>query len=137
MFALIRHAGYRIATGSLTSEGNGQALALAQAIKNTGGSWKEIRTSPTARTRETAAIVGKALALPVIEDDRLGVDGELSDLLPPTQPDGIIFVSHLPVLNRMLRAWSREFGSEEPPLTDIASGYLVDPEKRLFSALKG
>lgn len=136
MFALIRHAGYGIATGSLTSEGRGQALALAEAVKQ-AGTWKEIRTSPTPRTRETAVILGEALSIPVIEDGRLGVDGELSDLMPPTEPQGILFISHLPVLSRMLRAWSREFNCEEPPLTDIATGYLIDPEKRLLSAIKG
>lgn len=136
MFVLIRHAGYGIATGSLTSEGRGQAFALAEVVKQ-AGSWSEIRTSPTPRTRETALILGEALSIPVIEDSRLGVDGELSDLLPPTEPQGIIFVSHLPVINRMLRAWSREFNCEEPPLTDIASGYLVDPSKHLLSAIKG
>ncbi len=136
MFALIRHAGYRIATGSITPEAQEHVLALAEVIKGASGDWKEIRTSPATRTRETAAIIGKYLSIPVVEDDRIGVDGELSDLMPPTEPKGIIFVSHLPTISRMLRAWSQLFGQDEPPLTDIATGYVVDPEGRKISPLK-
>ncbi|MCC6563459.1 histidine phosphatase family protein [Candidatus Uhrbacteria bacterium] len=137
MFALIRHAGYRIATGSLTPEGHGQALALAEVIKGVPGAWTEVRTSPTARTRETASIIAEQLSIPVIEDARLGVDGDLSDLMPPTEPKGIIFVSHLPILSRMLRAWSRLLGQNEPPLTEIACGYLISPEEQKMSPLQG
>ncbi|KAA0206850.1 histidine phosphatase family protein [Candidatus Uhrbacteria bacterium] len=137
MFAAVRHAGYRIGTGSLTPEGHGQALALARAIREAGSAWKEVRTSPTARTHETAAIIASELGIPVIDDDRIGVDGDLSDLLPPTEPSGIIFVSHLPVLNRMFRAWAKRFGQEEPPLTDIAAGCLVDPDRNSFTAIRG
>lgn len=130
MFALVRHAGYRIGSGSLTPEGQAQALVLAKALSEAGTAWTEIRTSPTSRTRETAAILAKELSLKVIEDQRISVDGELADLLPPTEPHGIIFVSHLPVLNRMLRAWSGEFGQEEPGLTEIAGGFLIDTAKK-------
>jgi phosphohistidine phosphatase SixA len=137
MFVAVRHAGYRIGTGSLTPEGHGQALALAAAIREAGTVWKEIRTSPTARTKETAAIIARELGIPVVEDARIGVDGDLSDLLPPTEPSGIIFVSHLPVLSRMFRAWSKEFGREEPPLTDIAAGWLVLPESREIRQIHG
>jgi phosphohistidine phosphatase SixA len=137
MFAAVRHAGYQIGTGSLTPEGHGQALALAATIHEAGEAWKEVRTSPTARTKETAAIIAQELGIPVVEDVRIGVDGDLSDLLPPTEPNGIIFVSHLPVLSRMFRAWSKEFGLEEPPLTDIAAGCLVLPESREIRQMRG
>ncbi len=137
MFAAVRHAGYHIGTGSLTPEGHGQALALAKAIRASGDAWKEVRTSPSARTKETASIIGGELGIPVVEDTRIGVDGDLSDLLPPTEPNGIIFVSHLPVLSRMFRAWSKEFGQEEPPLTDIAAGCLVLPESREIKQIRG
>ncbi|MCR4256082.1 MAG: histidine phosphatase family protein [Candidatus Uhrbacteria bacterium] len=137
MFAAVRHTGYHIGTGLLTPEGRGQALALAAAIRAAGEVWKEVRTSPTARTRETAAIIAQELGIPVVEDVRIGVHGDLSDLLPPTEPSGIIFVSHLPVLSRMFRAWSKEFGLEEPSLTDIAAGCLVLPEAREIRQIHG
>lgn len=137
MFAAVRHAGYRLGTGSLTPEGHEQALALAAAIRAAGETWKEVRTSPTARTKETAAMIAQELGIPVVEDVRIGVDGDLSDLLPPTEPNGIIFVSHLPVLSRMFRAWAKLFGQEEPPLTDIAAGCLVDPDGKSFTTIRG
>lgn len=129
MFALIRHAGYHIGSGSLTPDGNGQALALAEAVRS-AGSWREIRVSPTTRTQETGTIFSRVLAVPMVLDERIGMDGDLRDLLPPTEPDGIVFVSHLPVLSKWLRSWSKEFGCDEPPLTEIASGYLIDPEQK-------
>lgn len=134
MFSLIRHAGYHLGTGSLTPDGTADAKRLAESLK-AGGDWHEIRTSPSARTRETANILASELGIPVISDERLGMDGSVLDLLPPTEPDGIIFVSHLPVLTKMLRAWSKEFRIEEPPLTEIASGYFVDPSSRSIRAV--
>ncbi len=122
-------------TGTLTSEGRGQVLVLVEAIKAAPCVWTEIRTSPAARTRETAAIIGEQLSIPVIEDKRLGVDGDPSDLMPPTEPKGIIFVSHLPILSRMLRAWSNLFVQEEPSQTDVACGYLISPEERKITPL--
>lgn len=122
-------------TGTLTSEGRGQVLVLVEAIKAAPCVWTEIRTSPAARTRETAAIIGEQLFIPVIEDKRLGVDGDPSDLMPPTEPKGIVFVSHLPILSRMLRAWSDLFTQEEPPQTDVACGYLISPEERKITPL--
>ncbi len=122
-------------TGTLTSEGRGQALVLVEAIKAAPCVWTEIRTSPAARTRETAVIIGEQLSIPVIEDNRLGVDGDPSDLMPPTEPKGIIFVSHLPILSRMLRAWSKLFVQNEPPLTEVACGYLINPEERKITPL--
>jgi phosphohistidine phosphatase SixA len=122
-------------TGTLTSEGRGQVLVLVEAIKAVPCVWTEIRTSPAARTRETATILGEQLSIPVIEDNRLGVDGDPSDLMPPTEPKGIIFVSHLPILSRMLRAWSKLFVQNEPPLTEVACGYLISPEERKITPL--
>lgn len=129
MFALIRHAGYHLGSGSLTPDGNGQALALADRVKAVG-EWREVRVSPSERTRETGAVIANAVGTTIIEDDRIGMDGNLVDLLPPTEPQGIIFVSHLPVISKWLRAWSKEFGQGEPPLTEIAGGYLIDPASR-------
>ena len=129
MFALVRHAGYHLGSGALTPDGSGQALDLAKAIRERG-TWKEVRVSPTLRTRETGQIIASLLEIPMVEDDRIGMDGDLVDLLPPTEPNEIIFVSHLPVLSKWLRAWSREFKQEEPPLTEIACGYVVRPEEK-------
>jgi len=136
MFALIRHAGYHIGSGSLTPDGNGQALALADAVK-AAGAWREVRVSPTTRTHETGAILAKALDIPLVEDDRIGMDGDMRDLMPPTEPEGIVFVSHLPVLSKWLRAWSKEFHQEEPPLVEIASGYFVDPSNKTIKPILG
>jgi len=139
MFALIRHAGYHLGDGSLTPDGARDTDALAEALR-AAGTWSEIRSSPSARTQETAGILGEAIGIPVIIDERIGMDGDLSDLLPPaigearqgrlTEPQGIIFISHLPTLSRWLRAWSKSFGQDEPPLTEIACGYVVDPEAK-------
>lgn len=129
MFALIRHAGYHIGNGSLTEEGAQDIDKLAVALRNVGP-WKEIRTSPSTRTRETAEILSEVLDIPMTVDERIGMDGDLSDLLPPTEPDGIVFVSHLPILSRWLRAWSALFGVDEPPLTEIACGYIVNTQSR-------
>ncbi len=129
MFALIRHAGYHLGDGTLTPDGEQDILRLAEALAS-HGPWKEIRYSPSTRTQETAAILSKKLDLPAIVDQRIGMDGDLSDLLPPTEPNGLIFVTHLPILSRWLRAWAKVLGCEEPPLTEIASGYLLDGEAR-------
>jgi phosphohistidine phosphatase SixA len=135
MFALVRHAGYHLGSGALTPDGSGQALALAEALKGIDG-WKEIRVSPTTRTHETGHILAEALEIPMIEDVRVGMDGDLVDLLPPTEPNQIIFVSHLPVINRWLRSWSKEFNQSEPPLTEIGCGYLIDPESKTIKPLR-
>ena len=129
MFALIRHAGYRLASGSLTPDGERMTGVLAEQLRQHGG-WHEVRVSFTERTQETGAILAQVLALPMVTDDRIGMDGDLQDLLPPTEPHGIIFVSHLPILTKMLRAWAKRFGFDEPPLTEVARGYLVDPEAK-------
>jgi len=134
MFALIRHAGYHIGSGSLTPDGSGQAFLLADKVK-AAGVWHEVRVSPTTRTQETGAILAKTLGAPMIQDERIGMDGDMRDLMPPTEPDGIVFVSHLPVLSKWLRAWSNEFGQDEPPLTEIASGYLIDPKTKTIKAI--
>jgi len=134
MFALIRHAGYHLGSGSLTPDGSGQAFDLADRVKS-AGTWREVRVSPTARTHETGSILAKALGVPLVEDDRIGMDGDLRDLLPPTEPDGIVFVSHLPVLSKWLRAWSKEFVQEEPPLTEIACGYFISPSEKTIKPI--
>lgn len=131
MFALIRHAGYRLASGSLTPDGERMTGVLSEQLAARGG-WHEIRVSSTERTRETGSILSDALSIPMVIDARIGMDGDLQDLLPPTEPHGIIFVSHLPILTKMLRAWAKRFGCDEPPLTEVASGYLVDPEAKQF-----
>lgn len=137
MFCLIRHAGYHSGTGSLTPKGSQEAELLAAKLQEANPNWRQVRTSPAARTRETALIIGKALSIPVETDERISADGNAVDLLPPTEPKDIIFVSHLPVITKMLRSWSTRFKQDEPPLTNIASGYLVDPdheEIRLIAA---
>lgn len=130
MFALIRHAAYNIGSGSLSSQGMDDARSLAMQLKASGHAWKEIRTSPISRAQETASILGQEMHAPVEPDERINMDGNIVDLLPPTEPNGIIFVSHLPVLTHMLRAWSKSFNQEEPPLTRESCGYLIDPDKK-------
>jgi len=72
----------------------------------------------------------------MVEDGRIGMEGDLVDLLPPTEPSLIIFVSHLPVINRWLRAWSKDFHRDEPPLTEIACGYFVDPDAKSINPIR-
>ena len=128
MFALIRHATYDNCTGSLTEDGVLGAKRFATMLKERGETWKEIHTSPSTRTRMTAEIIGEILGIPIKLDDRLGMEGRVVDLLPPSEPHGNIFITHLPILTRMLRAWSHIFHTDEPPMVDICSGYLVDTE---------
>ncbi len=132
MFALIRHAEYDIRSGSLNTTSQETVLSLTRNIKRYACAWTEVRTSPTPRTHETAVIIADALHIPVIDDPRVSMDGNYVDLLPPTEPQNIIFVSHLPVITQMLRTWSKFFQQEEPPLTRESSGYLVDPEKKMI-----
>jgi len=135
MFAIIRHAGYHLGSGALTPEGASDVLTLAKKLLATGTQWCEIRTSPTTRTRETAFILGQEMSVPVEVDDRLSTDGNITDILPPTEPRNIAFISHLPVITHMLRAWSRAFGMEEPPLTEVACGYLIQPDIKIITPL--
>ena len=132
MFAFIRHAGYDTISGALTEEGKVCANQFARTIKARGNGWKEIRTSPATRTKMTAEILGKELNLPVIIDERIGMEGNIVDLLPPTEPHDIIFVTHLPILNKILRSWSDQFHQDEPPMVNICTGYIINPEERSF-----
>lgn len=135
MFALIRHAGYSISSGSLTQEGVDTTLALSNQLKTTGIEWKEIRTSPSTRTKDTATILANHLKIPLDIDHRISPDGNFVELLPPTEPDRIIFISHVPIITKMLRTWSRAFNQEEPPLTEVAGGYIVDPQKQTITPI--
>ena len=87
MFTLIRHAGYQPISGSLTSEGVQITKELAERLRATDVSWKQIYTSPTRRTIETAMVISDTLSLPVEIDERLGMEGNFVDLLPPEAPD--------------------------------------------------
>jgi broad specificity phosphatase PhoE len=134
MFALIRHAGYHIPSGSLTPEGIQVAERVAGRLNALGVIWKEARASPAHRTTDTGKIITGILEIPLETDERLSTDGNLVELLPPTEPNDIIFVTHLPVITKMLRTWSRFFHQDEPPLTEVGGGYLVDPiTKRITS----
>ncbi len=84
---------------------------------------------------ETSTILGSSLGIPVTPDGRLSMDGNYGDLLPPTEPQHLIIVSHLPILTSMLRAWSRAFHQEEPGLTEEATGYLIDPTRELIQKI--
>jgi len=130
MFALIRHADYDSGTGALTEKGMLHATQFANAIKARGNGWKEIHTSPSTRTKMTADILGLTLGIPVKIDPRLGTEGNIVDLLPPSEPHNNIFITHLPTLTRMLRVWSNLFQLNEPPMVDICSGYIVDTDKK-------
>lgn len=130
MFAFIRHAGYHFVSGSLTESGCETVRHLARALQEDHYPWRGVYTSPTTRTHETALLLGQTLLVPVELDPRLGMDGDYVDLLPPTEPHDLIFVSHLPVMTKILRAWTNVFGFEEVPCTEIGCGYLVDPAAR-------
>lgn len=134
MFAIIRHAQYAFSTGSLTPEGRAASGQLAQRLLGFSG-WKEVRVSPTIRTKETGAAICERLGLPCIEDDRIGMEGDLSDLLPPTEAHGVIFVSHLPIITKFIGKWSKKLGIDEPAMTEIASGWIIDPEAGRITAL--
>jgi hypothetical protein len=55
--------------------------------------------------------------------------------VPPTEPQELIFVSHLPVITQMLRAWSKLFHQDEPALVELGSGYLIDPSTQTISPI--
>jgi phosphohistidine phosphatase SixA len=135
MFAIIRHAPYNIGSGSLSADGERVTKSLAHQLKMHPVAWQGIRTSPTSRTQETAAILGTELSLAVETDARLGTDGNMTDLLPPTEPQELIFVSHLPVITQMLRAWSKLFHQDEPALVELGSGYLIDPSTQTIAPI--
>lgn len=135
MFCLIRHAEYRHTTGFLTPEGSDYVKKLAEALVMVDSDWNKILTSDVTRTRETASILGETLGIPVEVDDRISMEGDLGDLLPPTDLRNLILVTHLPVITRMLRVWSRHFGQNEPPMIQHASGYIVDPEAKKISPI--
>ncbi|MCC7522234.1 histidine phosphatase family protein [Candidatus Uhrbacteria bacterium] len=133
MFAIIRHAGYAFSSGSLTPEGRAAAGQIAQRLLGVPG-WKEVRVSPTPRTRETGELIAERLKIPHVEDDRIGMDGDLSDLLPPTEAHGVIFVSHLPIITKFISKWSKKLGLEDLPSTDIAAGWIIDPDAGKITA---
>lgn len=136
MFAFIRHAGYDIGTGALTEEGKLCAEQFAMMLKERGNGWKEIHTSPATRTKMTADILGEILGIPVKVDARLGMEGNIVDLLPPSEPHQNIFITHLPILTRMLRAWSIAFRADEPAMVNICSGYIVDTDTRTLTRIE-
>ena len=135
MFVLIRHAGYHMMNGSLTPDGIAVAKELAQKLRNFGIPWKGIWTSPTTRTQETALVISKELQIAMHIEERVGMDGNVVDLLPPAELNGKIIISHLPVLTKILRIWSRAFHLDEPPLIEMGHGYLVDPENHKIQSL--
>lgn len=135
MFAIIRHAGYAFSSGSLTGEGQDAARQAAEFLSKYPD-WKEVRVSPTPRTLETGQSIAERLKIKAVEDDRLGMDGDMSDLMPPTEPHGLIFVSHLPVITKYMAKWSKRMGLDEPAMTEIACGWLIDTEKNTIVAIK-
>ncbi len=135
MFAIIRHAGYTISSGSLTGEGLEAARSLAENLAAYPG-WKEVRVSPTARTEETGHAISDKLRVTMIADDRLGMDGDLSDLMPPTEPHGLIFVSHLPIITKYMAKWAKRMNLDEPGMTEIACGWLIDTDAHTIKPLK-
>lgn len=137
MFCLIRHAEYLHETGALTPDGAEEVARLAEVLRAANPEWRGIRASDVTRTRETANILAQLLDLPMALDARIFMEGDLGELLPPGEPVDAIFITHLPVITRMLRIWSRYLGLEEPPMAEHASGYLVDPKRRLIQPISG
>lgn len=135
MFALIRHAGYQFLSGSLTSDGIRATEDLAHRLQATSIPWEGIWTSPTTRTQETAQVISKNLQIGIDIDERISIQGNCVELLPPEEPRNKILVSHLPVLTKMLRFWSRYCRQEEPHLPEVGHGYLIDPEQKKIIAI--
>ncbi len=130
MFTLIRHATYQISNGQLTEDGANAMRRLAVALETYANTWQEIRYSPTQRTKFSAEILHTHLHLPLHEDARINTDGNAAVYAPPHHPQGYILVTHLPVITRLMRAWSHEFHLDEPPLTDLACGYIIIHEQQ-------
>lgn len=127
MFALIRHAGYQIRTGTITENGAQAILGLSRRLQSIPAIWKTVRVSPTTRTRETGLIISEELGIPLEINEQLITGGSVVSFIPPNEPEGVILVSHLPVITHLLIAWSRSFHQEEPPFTEVGTGYLIDP----------
>ncbi|HEU0050745.1 MAG TPA: phosphoglycerate mutase family protein [Patescibacteria group bacterium] len=135
MFALIRHAGYHFNSGSLTETGSQKAILLAERLKTDDVRWKDILSAPSARTRETALLVSKTLTIPYRIDTRLEPGQNLVSFFPPNNLEETIFVSHLPVITKILRVWSRFLKIPEPPLVEVANGYIVDPDQKTIQPI--
>jgi phosphohistidine phosphatase len=84
----------------LSDKGEKQSERLGRFLAGIGFGADAIVTSPKARAAQTARIVGDQLGLPVVEDDRLGGEVDISTLesiLRDTgDPDRAIVVGHDP-----------------------------------------
>lgn len=136
MFVLIRHAGYSLTDGSLTTDGAEATHRLAARLHATGNAWKIIQTSPARRTQETATIISQELGVPISPDTRISTKGNCVDFFPPHEPQDTILISHLPVITKLLRRWSNAFGEDEPPFTEMGHGYVIDPEQQTILPLE-
>lgn len=90
----------------LSDKGRKQSSRLGAHLAAVGFSAGAIITSPKLRASQTAEIVGKALAIPVTEDDRLAgpldpatVDAILRDA---GDPDPVVIVGHDPDFSDLL-----------------------------------
>lgn len=129
MFAIVRHAAHLAYPDTLTPEGQKAAVSLAEKLR-TGANWRSIVASPKQRTRETAEILARELNKSFTLDERLLEAGDPGPWLPPQHPQGIILVTHLPMIRRLLVAWQTAFGMS--PWTDVglAEGCIISPRDK-------
>ncbi len=84
-----------------------------------------------------ATIIGEELGIPVEVDSRLRLDGNFRDFFPPHDLHGYLLISHLPVITRILRAWSERFHHpSEPRMADIGTGYCVDMQQQSIEFIR-
>jgi phosphohistidine phosphatase SixA len=86
---------------ALTARGHAQAQTAARGLKLLGVKPQALWHSPYRRAHETAAIVGAALAVPLVVDDRLVPDADpdvAAAALWSEAGGALLVVAHLPVL---------------------------------------
>jgi phosphohistidine phosphatase len=114
----------------LTRKGHRQATALGVFLAAAGVRPERIISSPKVRARETADIVGAALGLEPVLDDRLAVDcdlAELDELLGEAGVRDVMVVGHDPYLSELL---AELLGSTDQPMPKGAIA-TIDIERPL------
>jgi phosphohistidine phosphatase len=107
-------AGQSDADRRLTDKGQKQTERVAEALARVGVHPAAIITSPLVRARQTAEIVARALAVPLVQDDRLACGASWQDVraivaerapgAAPAAKPAVLFVGHEPDFGEIVSA---------------------------------
>ncbi|WP_341482787.1 GNAT family N-acetyltransferase [Rhodococcus aetherivorans] len=138
MFVVVRHAhagNKKLWTGSdaerpLSPFGREQARFLATALAEID--LHTVRSSPTARCRQTVAPLAATRGLPIDDEPLLAVDApidRLYELLTGTDMDGVLLCTHGEVFRELITvARSHEdWPRSAPDSTEKGAAWIVDP----------